>query len=452
MSIENQIASFIYEFSIKNISDEAILTVKRSIIDSLGVSIAGVDEESTKIVSEIIKEKSNKGSARVICGGYKTSSIDAALINGVSLHVLDFDDTGAYTQGHPSAPILPAVMALAEENNLDGRSIIEAYIVGVEIFSRISRGMPMLHLKGWHPTSVIGTLAAASAASKLLKLNTEEISSALSIAASMSNGLVKNFGTMTKSLHIGNAASNGILAAKLASKGFSGKPEILKNPNGFIATFGKNNIEGLEESIYKIGNPLAVVDPGINIKKYPSCSLTHRVIDAVSIIKRKHKLNNEDIVTVECKVTPRAIKVLSYNNPLSKLEAKFSLQFVVACMLHYGELNLSHFSEEIIKNFSVQSLIKLTNIVVHENWLEGDDARADIVTIKLKDGKEISEGVKFPEGNVRKPLSLEQIIEKFRMNSEFKLGVEEQNKVIDMVLDFDNLENISELMNIISQK
>ena len=171
MIIEERIAEFIYNFSLEEVPEEAIKTIKKSLLDSIGVSLAGVNEDAVVIIFEIIKESNHSGNSTIIGKKYKAAATDAALINGVSLHVLDFDDTGAYTQGHPSAPIFSTVLALAEENHNSGRDILEAYIVGIEIFSRISRGMPMLHLHGWHRTSVIGSLAFASAERKLLILN-----------------------------------------------------------------------------------------------------------------------------------------------------------------------------------------------------------------------------------------------------------------------------------------
>jgi 2-methylcitrate dehydratase PrpD len=255
---------------------------------------------------------------------------------------------------------------------------------------------------------------------------------------------------MTKSLHVGYAASNGILAAKLAQKGFGGSNEIFNNGNGFVSTFMNISTEKLNESIKEIGNPLAVIEPGINIKVYPSCSLTHRVIDSVLLIKEKHEIVAEEIEKVECNVSPRALKILSYTNPNTELEAKFSLQFIIATTIVYGAPKLESFTQKFIRNDVIKSLMKKINVSVHNDWKEGDDARADIVTITNKNGLVLNESVGVPKGNVKNPLNMEQIVEKFMNNTERILSKENQDAIIQLINKFEFLDDISCLMKIIA--
>lgn len=449
MNILEKIAQFIQDISYTKLPAIAINSVKKSFLDTLGITLAGTNEDASMIITEYAKENQGKAVCTVIGANFKTSAVDAALVNGTILHSLDFDDTGAFTQGHPSAPIFPVILAIAEENQNSGREIIEAYTIGVEIQSRLSQGMPMLHLRGWHPTSVFGAIAAAGVASKLLKLNVNKTINALSIAGSMSSGLVKNFGTMTKPLHAGRAASNGILAAKLAYKGFSGSEKLFDNESSFQKSFWGNNSEQLKESIENIGKPFRVASPGINIKKYPACSLTHRAIDAVLYIMSNHEISVKNIKLIECFVTPRAVSVLFYTKPKTKLEAKFSMQFVLAATVFFGELNLSHFSDEVVKHPKLVELMSRIYIKVHNDWKDGDDKRADKVVIKLTDHRCLSKEIAIPKGNVKNPISEEELIKKFTDCTK-SLNAESQKNIINKIDKLEELKSINELIDLIS--
>lgn len=449
ISIAEKFASFIFNLSFEELGSDALLTIKRSFIDSLGVTIAGSSEESSLIVKNYVKTNNCSPNASVIAGGFKTSAADAALCNGVALHAHDFDDTGAYTQGHPSAAVFPAIISIAEENENSGKEIVEAYIVGVEVLSRLSRLMPMLHLKGFHPTSVFGSVAAAAAVSKLLKLNQHEIKNAIGIAASLSSGLIKNFGTMSKHLQTGNAAKNGIMVARLAQNNFTASENIFDDELSFQVSFKGEKVNSTDDIINAIGNPLAVVSPGINFKKYPSCSLTHRSIDALVYLKHKHNLDHNLIKNITCRVSPRAVKVLFYNNPITGLEAKFSMQFVVAAALYFDELTLSHFTKSHIQNPVIQSLMKKISLKIHDDWKDGDDARADIVDIMLNDGTVLSHSIEIPKGNTKNPLSIEEVISKFNLCTEQVLTTDTQLEIVNSILNLENLSSIKPLIELV---
>lgn len=450
MNNVEKIAQFIEEVSYEKLPEIVTNLVKRAFVDTVGVTIAGVNEDACKIITEFAKENQGKPCCSVIGADFKTNAIDAALVNGTLLHSLDFDDTGAYTQGHPSAPIFPAILATAEEINTNGKEVIEAYVVGVEIHSRLSQGIPMLHMKGWHPTSVFGTIAAAASVSKIQKLNTKQIMSALSIAGSMSSGLIANFGTMTKPFHIGKAASNGILASKLAQKGFTASHQLFDGESNFQKSFGMINSNAINESIQNIGNPLRIVTPGISIKRYASCSLTHKAIDAVLSLIKENPLKTEEIESIECFVSPRALNVLFYSNPASKLEAKFSMHFVIAAALVFGDLKLEHFSDSVVNHPEIVSMISKISLKIHDDWKDGDDLRGDKVVIRLKNGQTLLNEVAIPKGSSKNPLNEIELIEKFRQCTTPIFNNQTQNVLLELINNLENLDSVKNIINTIN--
>ena len=230
MKITENLVSLVRNTDYKNLTENCILEAKKCILDGIGITLAGSRHKASRILKKYVMEIGG-GRHSTIFGNnpIKSSVSNSALVNGVACHVLDFDDTHRILGGHPTAVILPVVLALGEYTNSSGKDILTAFILGVEISCKIARGVNPYHYQtGYHVTSTIGVFGATAAAGKLLKLSNEELIYALGIAGSMSSGLKENFGTMTKSLHIGLAASNGIKAALLARKGLTASKQILE--------------------------------------------------------------------------------------------------------------------------------------------------------------------------------------------------------------------------------
>ncbi len=226
--VTDTLAQFIGHTELKNIPHETIETAKGHIFDTMGVLCAGSKEKIAKIIKEYVQSLGCKEECTLLAQGIKTSAPYAALGDGVIAHALDFDDYESFSMAHSSVTILPAVLALGEKLHVSGRECLEAYLVGIEVISKMGRGVnPNHYEKGWHSTSTLGTLGASAASSKLLKLDPEKTKMAFGIAASMASGLRGNFGTMTKPFHAGHAARNGVESAELASLGFTADKTIL---------------------------------------------------------------------------------------------------------------------------------------------------------------------------------------------------------------------------------
>jgi 2-methylcitrate dehydratase PrpD len=411
-NIVKNIAQFIVNTNADSISESAITTAKRAMLDSLGVTLAGNETETGVKLHHFAGSFLGKGEVNVLGSDEKLSCADAAFITGSIMHVLDYDDTGAFSQGHPSASVFPIIFSLSQVISVKGIDAIAAYSVGVEVLSRFSRAMPMMHLKGWHPTGVIGSFAATATASRLLHLTEKQVIHAFGIAASQASGIVQNFGTMSKPLQAGNAARIGIISALLAKEGFTASECALDGDIGFFNTyFGPNH--HLNEWFKDFSSKLVIECPGINIKRHASCALTHRSIDGVLQLQEMYGFDIENVESVQCFVPPRAMKVLFYRDPTDGLQARFSMNYVITAALMYKKVGPSEFEDKQLKKITNNSLLYQVRMHVHPDWKEGDDARPDVLKIKLKNATEYELSVKFPKGNVANPLSWEELTNKF---------------------------------------
>ena len=231
--------------------------------------------------------------------------------------------TKSPSMAHPSVTVLPAVLALGEKLKAPGKACLEAYLVGMEVISKVGRAINPDHYdKGWHSTGTLGTLGAASASSKLLKLDAERIRMALGIAASMSSGLRANFGTMTKSFHAGHAARNGVESALLASRGFTASKDVLESDLGFCDLFTEGKNYDLQKIVEGLGDPFSILSPGVGKKPYPSCAATHSFLDGIFGLIERYDIKAEDVDSVECGIFYRLPTQLIHSNPQTGLEGK----------------------------------------------------------------------------------------------------------------------------------
>src|SRR5580700_3084033 len=273
MTLIEQIAEKIVAIRYEDLPREAIEWSKAAILDTVGVTLAGSREECTRIVEHVMAEGAGAGGDCLIFGSDRRAPpLVAALVNGTAAHALDFDDVSNSLGGHPSAPILPALFALADSQDCDGRAFIAAYVAGFETETRIARGVHFHHYeKGWHPTATLGVFGAAAASCHLLGLDRAKTAQALAVAASLASGIKANFGTMTKPLHVGHTARNGLFAAFLARDGFTANPGALEHKQGFLNVFNGPGTYDTARMLAPWGAPFDIVAPGIAIKQYPCC-------------------------------------------------------------------------------------------------------------------------------------------------------------------------------------
>jgi 2-methylcitrate dehydratase PrpD len=445
VDVTRRLAQFAVQTQYRNLPAEVVEKGKERILDTLGCMIGGSRETLAPLMLKYVEETGGRPEASIVGFGHKTNVANAALVNGTLGHALDFDDTQISFSGHPSTVLLPAALSLGEKMKLSGEAVLEAFMIGFEVACKIGRGVnPRLYANGWHSTSVIGTLGAAVTAGKLLGLNTEEMASALGISASQSCGLKENFGTMTKPFHAGRAAQSGVISALLAKKGFTACQQILEAKRGFSAVFSREY--DLNKIFENLGNPYDIISPGVHTKAYPSCLMTHCIIDASLFLVESYDIKPEEVDIVECGIAPLASDVLIHSNPQTGLQAKFSAQYAVTAALFNRKVSLEHFIDERLLDLKTQAMIRKVKVNVHPE-LVGPFTPAK-VTIKLRNGQEVTKRVDIATGNPEKPMSLTQIIEKYRNCVESMIGPQKTDQTIHRILHLEELTDIGKLIEL----
>jgi 2-methylcitrate dehydratase PrpD len=353
---------------------------------------------------------------------------------------------------HPSVTVLPTVLALGEKFRSTGKECLEAYLIGMEVISRVGGGINPDHYgKGWHSTGTVGTLGSASASSKLLKLDPEKTKMAIGIASSMSSGLRGNFGTMTKPFHAGHAARCGVEAATLASLGFTASKKIIESDLGYCNIFTTGNKYDLEKITSGLGSPFSIISPGVGLKPYPSCGATHAFLDAVIHLTNKFDIRAEDVDSVECGIPSLYTKMLIHSRPRTGLEGKFSLEFCIALALKERSAKVSQFTDSKAQDPMIQELIKrIKKSVIEEADRRESDNPNMTMAIRMKDGKSYTYKVQPSRGSPLNPLSNEEIINKFLDCAALNYTRNEVDEILETVMNFERLGDIAELVRLIA--
>jgi len=447
------IVQLILGLKYKRLSVAAIDSGKKAILDCLGVAVAGCREAPSKIVSDFVKD-SGRPEAGVIGAGIKTPADQAAWANGTTAHALDYDDYFVpehLTPYHPTVSLLPAVLAVAQKYGLPGKDVLLAYITGFEVEAEIARAcVKQQYDLGWHTTSTLGSLGSTASVAKAMKLNKDQIKMALGIAASFASGLRKNFGTMTKPLHAGNSARNGVITAILAQRGFTAAENILDAPQGFFGVLGGDETHKTVARRLTGDSELYIVSPGIGIKLYPSCAYTHWAIDAVLELKSEVGMNPADVSKIVCYTSAGLPHVLRYSHPETPLEAKFSLQYCIAIALIDGEVSLQQFSEQKVKNTKVQELAGKVEYIHPPELGAGLDDLGGKLEVRLQDGRSYSQETRIAKGNPRNPLTQDEVEKKYADCVRSFLSSEDRNRSLELIMNLDSAAEISELMDILT--
>lgn len=411
--LTQSLGTFIASLQPDAVPAEAIVTVRRGIADCVGVAFASVHEPVLAHALATVGSAATTGEARLWTGPRFASAADAAFVNAVAAHALDFDDTGL--DGHPSAVLAPVVLAQAQRLGLSWRCAVTAYVAGYEVWAElISRDADKHHGKGWHPTAVFGTVAAAAASAWMRQLPADRASHALGIAASMAGGLVANFGSMTKPLQVGFAARNGMTAAALAERGVTATPDALESPRGFLAALspkGRVRLDGPSRA----GAPWQILQQGLNVKRYPACYAAHRVIDA-ALSLRPQLRDPRDIEAVVAEIGELQAAMLRSGRPMTGLDAKFSAEFTIACALARGHVDLHDLTDESVRHADVQELLRKVRLVTVAECDAQEPlfSPADRLTLRLRDGSELkAQPVRRALGHATRPIGEPELRAKF---------------------------------------
>jgi len=421
MGATEEIAEFVAATRTGGIPDAVLGLAKRGVIDTLGVAIGAAAHPIGDILSKTLSPTST-GAVCLWNGRGKVDAMDGALCNGTIGHTLDFDDGGvALTPMHPSTPVLAAVWALGESGNFSGKDVLAAYTVGVEVECKVASAISLTHYDhGWHSTAVLGSFGAAAGCGFLLGLNVAALRTAIGIAASMTGGLKVNFGTMTKPLHAGLAARNGLMAAQLAQHGWTANQNALETGKGFFEVFQCGEVGALH-----LGQPFHFHSPGVSIKRFPSCSATTIASKAMLALKSAHNLRAEQIERIDCSVHAVSYQALRKEPGVSTPEqGRFSLHFTMPLIVLEGSVELKHFAPRYFDRKDLQALSNRVAIAIHPELetLESKKKAFGEVTVTLKDGRRLSHRATEIRGRPPLPLSDADVDGKFVGCAEPALG------------------------------
>jgi 2-methylcitrate dehydratase PrpD len=432
-----QLAERALQIRIDRVPDEAARTAQEAILDTVGVTLAGSRTDCVAAVRAAVEEMSS-GPSTLFGDRARASALDAAMINGTASHALDFDDCSNTMGGHPSAPILPALWALAERQGSSGRDLLEAYVTGFEVETKLGRAVNFHHYeKGWHPTSTLGTFGAAAACGRLLRLDAEHLARALAIAASMASGIKANFGTMTKPFHVGHCARSGLLAALLAREGLTANAGALEDPQGFFNVYNGPGTFDADRLLADFAEPLDLIEPGVAFKRHPCCASTHPALDALLKIMSENRIAAQDVAAIRSWTHPRRLRHTNRPDPKSGLDGKFSVQYVLARAALEGAVRLDHFSDAAVHDSQVRAFMSRIEAQPHPDAvMETSEHFFAQVRVTTRDGSVFEAYVDRPLGRDRKhPLPLGALETKFRDCANLVLVPAATDSIADAILD-----------------
>jgi 2-methylcitrate dehydratase PrpD len=459
--ITAQAVSFIEDVHFGDLPDEALRIGRRCMLDTFGLYLAGALESSTRILAEDALEHGGRLDALLLSAGRsKVPAAIAARVLGTAGHAHDWDDTqvshdpqhvyGLLT--HPSVPPLTAALVTAQRiGSVDGKSLMLAFQTGFEVECKISEWMkPRHYRRGHHSSGTVGTLGACAAATKLLGLRGEAAANALGIAASFAAGIRANFGTMTKPLHVGRAAENGVTAALLAARGFTADPTVLDGPWGFFSVLG----EGLDERKVAegFGRTLTIVEPGVSIKPYPSGILTHQSMDAMLALVVQHDLKPEEVASIRFFAGKNILEPIRYPLATNHLQAKFSMPALLSMIVLCRRASHHEFSDAFIAGAAMQDMQRRTQVLGDpEIDAKGYDRIRSRIEVDTKDGRTLVQWAdERYRGGPANPISDADLEAKFRMCAEGALGRDVQDRLIETLSGIDRLHRVEDLADLMA--
>lgn len=456
--LTDYVAKFISTTKYGDIPAEVVELGKKSILDGLGLALAGSKAATGAICRKYLQTLGVCGGKSVVIGSnMHTSPRFAAFVNGVSLHADDFDDTQLSAAKdrvygllvHPTVPVLPAALALGD--GASGKELMLAYHVGVEVECKIAEAISPRHYQdGFHSTGTCGPFGSAAACVKLLGFDTSKIAHTLGLVASQAGGLRENFGTMTKPFQAGHAAESGIVSADLVALGWTAAQQILEADRGFFHAFGgsydSDAIKG------RLGAPWIFSSPGISLKPYPSGSLTHPAMTELARLIASNKIEASQVEKVDIGANHNMTTTLLHHQPKTGLEAKFSMEFCLAILFLKQKAGLGEFSDRVVQQPDVQEMISKINFYVDpQAESAGFDKMTSLLRIHLKNGKTISGSADFGKGSPADPMNFEEAATKFRGCAEFaQWPGSKTEKIIATVRNFESVPDTAALFPLLT--
>lgn len=448
---DRSLAEFVTSMKLHHLTNRDRAVAKAGIIDCLGVMISGSQSRTVGCLMEEVHSWRGTGKAVIVGHAKRAPAVWACLLNGTAAHAKHLDDLNPVLPGHASGTLVPVLISVASMKTLSGRDWLEAYACGFEIGVRLGRAAaPALYSMGFHATTVLGVVMAASAAARLLGFNVPTTLNAMGISASLASGVKANFGSMTMALHVGHATSQGLLAALLAAKGLSSDPEAITGRYGLLDCFSGGEYHC--EELSNLGKPFELSRSGINFKFYPCGHPTICSIEAALHLRTAHQIVPEMIKEIHCFVGPWIKKTLNKSRPLrTGMEGKVDLPYCVAVALCRGNVVDDDFRDEVLNDPGIMALRNRCHVHIVDD-LPDHDEMASRVEIRLLDGRVIAEQRDRPSGSAVNPPPWDRLTQKFRDQSSAVLGSERTERLLAQLADLENIRDVTSITELLHTK
>lgn len=442
-----KIARFVRETRTSDLPGDVVDQAKRMVLDTTGVTLRGVNSEAARIA----RSTSSCGGPARLPGTERRGEIGTvAYLTGIAAHVHDFDDVHQTMGGHPSAPVLAALVGLADAEGASGAELLRAFVVGTEIEARLGVALnPGHYERGWHPTGVLGTVGATLAAGALLDLDDGALRRATGLAASKAGGVKANFGTMTKSAHVGEAARAGVEAARLARRGFTANESALDADfGGFFDLFSGDRPASVREAFGDLGDRWIVADPPVWFKRYPCCGSTHAAIDAALDVQSAAPLAPEEVRSVSVVEHPRRLGHTDRPHPESVLDAKFSVQYCTAVALATGSVRLRDFTTEALERPAIRRLTDCVDAVADPDLVSHEWGARVVVEDGTGECREST--VPHPTGTGANPIPDDELHDKYRRCAGAVLADDAVESSLTAIRSLETVGDISYLVTLLT--
>lgn len=403
--------------------EDAWQTAENSLIDTLACMVAGAHQPAIRKLYGLVSGW-GEGPSTTVGYSKRLPSPWAALVNGATAHMLDYDDNFDPAKAHASAVLVPALLAVGEEDDVTVAAILDAYIVGLQVMGHVGQAVNPFHRnRGWHATATMGAIGVAAGTARLLGLDKEKTAHTVSMATSRAGGFMSQFGTDTKPLHAGFAASGGVQSAMMARAGLTAGNKTLDGSHGLRTLMVGPDVEECAQDMIgtdehgqstsfitgRIASPLQIIANGLKVKRFPNCGSVHRALDGLLSLRQEHGFGPDNVDNVLVRAPASHLRNLQYNDPTTPNEAKFSLEYNLAVGLLQGQVGLTDFTEEAIARPEVRRLFgKITKEPVEK--LESEFPTE--VIVESTGGESFSTQVVMPLGSKQAPLSRAQLFEK----------------------------------------
>jgi 2-methylcitrate dehydratase PrpD len=433
------LASYVVNGRLEDIPDDVRHEARRALVNFVGCALGGSRDDAVDIALRALGPYSGRPDARVLGRAERLDALHASLMNGISSHVYDYDDTTPKNYSHPTSPVASALFAHASAAKVTGRQFVEAFILAFEAESRVANAVYPAHYDvGWHITGTSGVFGAATGIGKLLGLSVPQMVWAIGLAATQAAGLREMFGSMGKAFHPGRSAQNGYVAALLAREGFTAGERGIEGPRGFAA------VQAARFDLSKITTRLGVdFDLRANTyKPYPCGIVNHPTIDAAIEIFRAHRPDPQAVAAVRLRVAPLVLDLCNQQNITRGLQGKFSVYHGAAVGLVRGKAGLQEYTDEAVNDPAVKR-VRERATAVGDPGITEDQAHLEV---ELRDGRTLSQFIEQSTGNLKKPLSDAQLEAKFRDQAVLALPAAQVDDVLALTWRIDTLDDVGELV------